>query len=445
MNIDIVKSTQFKINQLSIIMKSGEEVDISSIYEEISFYDCLFLPTLSGKVLITDAIGLSKKMKFDGSESLLVEMMKSEKTDIGGYRKAYRIYKQTDKVNHNLNSQKYILHFVSDELIYSDQQRVNQSYEMTYKGVVERILLDYLKVPVNELTGFFNDSTGIRKVVIPNLKPLEACNWCAKRAIDQYNSPNYLFFRNAIGFHFVPLSKLLTQDNILDIKFELKNRKDLDQISDMSRAKKLEIVSQNDSIDRTRSGVDAGKFIGFDPITRVIATRNISFPDHYGEMSHGNQIPQASVIENRGKQTNFEMFDSKKVVSIFGLPRQHSDYIKRMDPTSISKEDDTENYRFQRLAILKNLINKRIKLIMPGNFQLTSGMNVSLVAPNFSMKEEGSENIDETLSGKYIIVACRQVIGFNKHETYIEIATTSTEGEGVMSSNYAQTQRIIEF
>ena len=82
---------------------------------------------------------------------------------------------------------------------------------------------------------------------------------------------------------------------------------------------------------------------------------------------------------------------------------------------------------------------------MPGNFQLTSGMNVSLVAPNFSVKDDAGENVDTNLSGKYIIIACRQVVGFNKHETYIEIATTSTENEGVMSSNLTQTQRILGF
>jgi hypothetical protein len=36
--------------------------------------------------------------------------------------------------------------------------------------------------------------TGIRDIVIPNLKPLEAIEWCAKRAIDEKKSPNFRVF-----------------------------------------------------------------------------------------------------------------------------------------------------------------------------------------------------------------------------------------------------------
>lgn len=444
MELQVQKSTQFKINELTVVTKAGQ-IDISSICDEINIYDTMLLPVITGKLLITDSVGLSGKLIFDGSEALLIDISKDRNSDIGNYKKAFRIYKQSGKENIGLNTQRYILHFVSDELIYSDQQRVNQVYETTYNKIVESILIDYLKVPQSQLTGVFESTMGVRRATIPNLRPLSAIEWCTKRAVDLNNSPNFMFFQNAVGYNFASLSTLLTQEEILNIKFEPKNVNINNAITELSSARSLEVVSQVNAIDKVRSGVDSGKFTGFDPVTGVIGTNKISYADHFSSMKHGNENPATSVISNREKLTNMEMYDSKKTVSVFGAAKKLSNYIKNNDPQSLSKEDDIENYKFQRAAILYNLMNKRVRLTMPGNFQLSSGFNVNLIAPNFSIKEKGDDNEDSTLSGKYIIVATRHVIGYDKHETLIEIATTSTANEFVPASSYEQTKEILEY
>ena len=82
---------------------------------------------------------------------------------------------------------------------------------------------------------------------------------------------------------------------------------------------------------------------------------------------------------------------------------------------------------------------------MPGNFQLSSGFNVNVSAPNFSKKTKGDDNEDTSLSGSYIIVASRHIIGYEKHETIIEVATTSTNSEFITQSNSQQTQEMLEY
>ena len=99
----------------------------------------------------------------------------------------------------------------------------------------------------------------------------------------------------------------------------------------------------------------------------------------------------------------------------------------------------------QRKSIIATLMNKRVKLAMPGNFQLTSGFNVYLDAPAAGAKEKGSDNKDVSLSGQYLIVASRQIIGFDKHETVIEIATTSSENDFVPVSSANQLEELAEF
>jgi hypothetical protein len=188
-----------------------------------------------------------------------------------------------------------------------------------------------------------------------------------------------------------------------------------------------EVINQTDKIKMTRSGVNSGTFIGFDPITRTVQNKRIGFEDHYNAMTHSNKTPNFSQSTNRGGELATEAYDSKKTVSNFGVNRKNSAYVKKYDPTSISKIENQEDFIFQRKAILTNLMNKRIKLVMPGNFQLTSGFNLNIRVPDFSLKETGGDNEDRAISGKYLIIATRHIIGYDKHETILEVATTSNE------------------
>jgi hypothetical protein len=444
MSFTVKDSQQFKINELVLVTKNGK-IDISAIYEEISIYDSLFMPVMSGKILIRDSIGLSGKLLYDGSESLLIDIVKDENSDIASFKKSFRVYRQSERTNTNLNSEVYVLSFVSDELIYSDQQRINQSYENTYGEIIKRIMVDYLKLPENQLGGSYDETIGIRKFVVPNLRPLEAISWCAKRSVDVNNSPNLLFFQNSTGYNFSSLSNLLVKPEILNIKFEPKNTNEIDDINQISSARSLEVVSQANSVEKNRSGVNAGKFIGFDPMTGVIATKNISYDDHYSPMKHANENRNVSIIDNRDGTKNVQMFDSKKTVASFGTARKQSKYIQRYDPSSLSKEDNIEDYLFQRKAIINNLMERRVKLVMPGNFDLSSGFNINLLVPNIAKKEKGASNEDQTLTGKYIIVATRHIIGYEKHETIIEVATTSTQNDFVPVSSPQQVQEILSY
>jgi len=159
-------------------------------------------------------------------------------------------------------------------------------------------------------------------------------------------------------------------------------------------------------------------------------------------MDHGNDTANFSQSKNRAGEKSTEAYDSKKVLNIFGANIKNSAYVKKYDPTSISKVETPEDFVFARKAIFGNLMNKRIKLVMSGNFQLTSGFNLNVRVPDFSKKETGSENEDRSLSGKYLIIASRHVIKYDMHETILELATTSNETDFVPQSAPEQNKAV---
>jgi hypothetical protein len=73
----------------------------------------MLVPVMSGNIIIRDSVGLSGRLLFDGSESLLVDISKDPNSDIANFKKAFRIYKQSDRKNDGLNNETYILHFVA--------------------------------------------------------------------------------------------------------------------------------------------------------------------------------------------------------------------------------------------------------------------------------------------------------------------------------------------
>lgn len=433
--------SKFSLNELAIITKTGK-LDISKLFQELNIFDSLLSPVMTGAVVIIDSIGLSSKLLFDGSEVLLVNIGKDTDSESFRLKKAFRIYRQTNRATIEQNSETYTLEFVSDEFIFSEQQKINQAYKTTYSDAAKKILVNYLKVPEQKLRGVFQQTTGIRDIVIPNLKPIEAIEWCVKRSIDQKRSPNYVFFENNLGYNFASLSYLLSADYLFKIKFPAKNLEETNAAQDLLSPRHFEVVNQSDKLKTTREGVAAGTFIGFDPLTRTIQNKRIGFEDHYNAMDHGNDTANFSQSKNRGGEKATETYDARKALSIFGANRKNSNYIKKYDPTSISKVETQEDFVFTRKAIFANLMNKRIKLVMPGNFQLTSGFNLNVRVPDFSKKESGSENEDRSLSGKYLIIAARHVIKYDMHETILELATTSNETDFVPQSTPEQNKAI---
>ena len=69
-SLNIRQSTDFRINELCLLTKGGK-VKLNEVYEEINIYESMLAPCISGNILIRDAVGLTSKLLFDGTESLL--------------------------------------------------------------------------------------------------------------------------------------------------------------------------------------------------------------------------------------------------------------------------------------------------------------------------------------------------------------------------------------
>jgi hypothetical protein len=432
---ELNQTTDYKIILLSMVGSDGTLHDLRNIFVELNIYDTVLFPSVSGNIIITDAVGLVNKLKFDGSEVLLISMGKTE-SEIT-YANKFRVYKVDNRNPLNQTSEVYSLHFISDEYVLSSQRKINQSFLGVYSDIATKIMRNNLNIPASNI--IVSPSTGIKNIVVPNLSPIQSLEWIASRAINEDSVPNFLFFENKNGYNFVSLSDMMQSKEIAMINIDPKNLGKTffqGQTTEMGNeflgAREFKTVSQLDFLKTVKSGSYAGTFLGFDPITRSFDKQKYDYSTYYGKNPvHNNQVPNIPLVFDIQGKLNIENYDAKKVMYSSALNRLDSDYIKKYG-SAIEKnvEDNPQEYVLQRPAILRMFFSKKVKLVMPGNFNLTSGHTVLIKVPDRS-RVQGDENKDESLYGKYTIISTRHIITYTKHETIFEACTDSIDGTQV--------------
>lgn len=430
----LVQTTQFSIKELHLILPGqSNRFDLSSVFQELNLFDNIFTPCVSGNILITDAYNLVEKFKFDGNEKIKIQIDKgSEATRAFRYEKEFVIYKMTNMKNLNLTSKSYILHFCSEEFILSEQKKISQNYNTSYSEAVETILNDFLKVPSESPRsgkagiGVMYPTSGPKDFIIPTITPFDAINWITKRSVStNYQTPSYVFYETAqMGYNFAPIDYLMELPSRFEINFKPKNLGD-SVGEEFLGARDMKVLSNFSLLDNIRDGAYAGKFVGFDTLTKTLKISNVKTV--YEKGATGSTVTNTLTDGyNKENQKYDKMYDSRIVVYPFATPRMSAAFIRENDPDRINFMDNTEDYVFQRKAIFSNLMQRRLQLMMPGNFGLYAGETVDLTVPKYSVNE-GGRNYDKSFTGKYIITATRHIIKYDKHETLIEVSTDQIE------------------
>ena len=429
-------TTQFEIKELTLRFGNNEIIDISSIFEEINLFDNMFTPCMSASIVVRDAINLFEKLQLNGDEKVRIRLEKSkDMPDSFRYTKEFSVYTISNRFNTNPNAQVYTMHLVNDDFLYSLQKKVTQQYKGTYSEAVTKILSDHLRVPLSSPNldkgtsgiGSIFPTNRIHDFIVTTLSPFDAIMQITKKSTSKDNLPDYVFFETPqTGYNFAPVSQLLTFDALFDINFNPKNVER--QIgTELLGARDFKILSSFNLFDSIRDGSYAGKFVGFDTLTRTQAITTIK--DAFSETDkHANPTTNLVPVRNKENKLPSEMTNSRVVTYPYLLTRSELKYIRDKDPNSINLLDNPHEYVFQRKAFFTNLMQKRVQVVLPGNFALFSGSMVNLFVPRFGIKDDNAtarDLLDTKMSGKYIIVGVRHIIQYNKHETIIEVASDS--------------------
>lgn len=414
-------------------------VNIKSMMIEISYYEDIFRGSVTGEVLISDAISMIDRLGLSGGEYLNLVFRKTQKqSKEEGVSKKFRIYRVSERILHNQETENYTLHFCSEELFFSEQLKISKAYKgKKISEMVSDVLQKQLQIPTKYLD--IQETQGLYDFIIPYKSPFETLHWLANYAMaDTYSGADFLFYENHTGFHFNSLQNLYTQvpykGENNGYMYTTRNLGDTPESGELYRdligIKSYTYLDTFDTLYGTVNGAFASKTLTIDPLTRRFHETEFDYSkDYWLKNTQLNDFAIINNVPNRENKTMNKMFEASYKVLVSNKEQIKAKGISDK-PWSVSKDIYAETYVPYRTAQMALSHYVRVKLAVAGDPKLSVGTIINVELPSNASKKDGS-GLNEGLfdvynTGRYLISAVRHVIKADmKYDTVIEVVKDS--------------------
>ena len=421
---------EFFIKELKIHTSSGNIIDFteSDSVLGIEIYEDIFSTSLTGSLILVDVDNISENGPVIGQEFLT---LKIGTPSLGEYDISFtfNIHKVSAKLDVNKNAQVLSLSFITPELLRNNRTRVSKSYTETISNIIQDVLKDPRYINTKKKL-FIEDTAGIRKVVSPNYHPYKFISNLTNEAISNSGSQNFVFFENIKGIHFKTLDHIMQSETVgdyamgdvgtIDGKTGDKG-KAVDIEKDFKKPMGMGIISNNDMLLNTMSGMLGSKIIKYDIYNK---TYEVNRYGYFSDFEENKTISPNPVYNNNSIDefgNNVGMFSDARIF---------------LQPTSISGTDvtqtnETSSYSYTQNGLTNKLLQRRAKITelnsginialkVNGNTTISIGETINIKLPVSGRVHEGGD-FDAYYSGKYIITKLKHQFDNTNKKHIIEM------------------------
>lgn len=441
-NLEVCNIISYRRNDTDGV---NHQVNIKPIINELTITEDVLSNGILGTIVVFDAQDIRTMTPITGYEKLELKFNTPGFPGLNAVREEghpFQIYKieRTKVDDTNALAQTYTIHFCSTELYYSSITRVSQAYEGPLEFAVDDILrsTDYLRT---KKKFFFEPTKTNTKVVIPNIKPLNAVHMLSQMSQSQkYENAGYLFYENFDGYHFRSIESMIAVDNarprpaVYDYNYQVSrggepdnranpNTKLQNPFEDLKNIIEYSFDRPVNTLYNLNEGVYASKLVLHDMFYKTIKEYDFDysadFEKHYhletddlDKASLKGILPLAPFEDTRQRLTEYAnaklmtMCDNQKVHNNFEFPP-----LKDIVQQSIS----------QKL----NLSNLHLSMRVYGNSYLRAGDVVNVNLPFQRPLIESQERQEHPYySGRYLILAIRHELNVMKKNYTMNIRAT---------------------
>ena len=443
---------EFIIEELKLVTTSGLEVDLTTSVIGLTLFEDIFSMTISGTIAIADSVNLASYGPLLGQEYLHLKIstptFKDESAVIDFSKNAFLVHSISKREKLTDGVQGFTLSFVSPELVRNQRLKVTQSLTDTWSNIVKKMLTDKKYLNTKKKIDL-EPTTGIKKFVAPNVRPLDIIVLGMKQAVSEFKGePTYLFYETLKGFNFRTLASLYNDASQLDyITIAAGSNpvgsKSYNILDEMRTVLSYEIVSNNDSIANYRTGMFGSKLITHDIISKSYETKIYNYHDDFEKESHivggvtagTPEFPLASALALNNKGLRVSDFPART----FMMPTSLSGGVDSQHTT----ENNTNPYmaydphkwlqkRNSQMIQLENAL--QVNIMTHGNTLINAGDKVILNLPWVSTpKAPGNEKFDRFYKGPFLIKRIRHDFIMNsspkRHRMYMNLVKDSLEEE----------------
>ena len=433
----------------------GEITDIKGVMIELNIFESIYSNALTGSIVIADAQNLIGKLQINGTERISFKLSTpgtSDKRDDRSIVDAsvetghpFHIYKITDRRQINQGSLVYTLHFGSREFMRNLRTKVSQAYDGRLDMSVLQILTDEDYLDSKKQISF-EPCGNSDKIVIPNLRPFDAINMIAKKALpEKSNGVGYYFYETTKGIYF------RSWDNMVSVRGSY-DRPIKQEFFYMPMNVSADATDYDNKIQHDYQSVESYRFINnfhdvaantvLGTYAHNVITYNI-FDKSYNksnynyeyEFANSKHTDVANVKSSRERYaiaaSSFVDEDDKKI-------GDYKESRVSLQPTTrfLHNEDKGAGYGIDvsqdgiKLAQGESQVNQvtngtALTMVVKGQSYLEAG---DLIKFNMLAVDEKNPTLfDPQYSGKYIITKVRHQVNARKYTMALECAKDSVQ------------------
>ena len=442
----------FIIEELVLITSNNLVVDLTASVVGLTLFESITDMCVSGTIAIQDSINLASYGPIIGQEYLHLKIttpfVNSEDTAIDFSENAFFVHTISKRQEINNGIQGYVLNFTSAELVKNQRLKVTKKLEGTWADIVEDMMLKEIKTGKKLL---IESTSGIRKFIAPNMRPLDIISMAAKQAIARYKGePTFIFYESLKGFNFRTLASLYNEPSRMEYAPYVAGSTFKDGIydiqKDLSTIIDYEIVNNNDSLKNYRIGMYGSELIVHDILNKSYVSQIYNYHDNFSKEEH-------IVGGTTAKRPEYPFVSDIMVEDSNDGGRRVSDYPARtfLLPTSLVSGSDSQHQapngtsvyvgydpqrwvqrRHSQALQLENAFN--INILVHGNTLINVGDKVNVNIPYMSVVEtEGEDQNDKFYSGPFLVKRIRHEFIMTssppKHQMYVSLVKDSLENK----------------
>lgn len=417
MNVtDLSFAGEVSIDEVSIITTKGFIQTITNQVAGIQIFQDLFQPFISGTIIIKESQDLLNLFPLIGEEFVRLQLSTPGLAPEYIIKGEYYITKMTDRFRVNEREIAYVLHFISKEAVININKKISKVYSGKISDTVKKLIEDQDALE-SKKTHYIEDTKNGTKHISNFWSPVDNIKYLSQQAINNNNSPSYLFFETPFGLNFITLDTLMQMPTYQQFKWDnysndipasggsFKN-----PTEDYQRILEITTPETFNYMDRVASGMYASRMIHYDIVTKKYSDINFSAISKVDKQTHLNKYP---LVTNTvpTKPNSFIIPEHKYYGNFNGF-------------------GDVTNTKIvqERISLLEQANSFKLEIIVFGRLDYTVGQMVDIrmfKTAQLQPEEDPEEYLDKIYSGKYLISAITHNIDREKHECAIELIKES--------------------
>ena len=464
----------YKISDIVIRNSVGDRLNIPiGVIAELNVFEDINSNAVTGSMYLLDNFNIVTQAELQGNERLSFKLSTpgrqlagfnhvvdaSEKT---GY--PFHIYAIKERKPARDRVMVYEVLFASRELMVNTRTRVNRAYSGRLDFTARKILRDDNGINTDKrimLEPTRNQDT----IVFPNLRPFDAINLLAERALSgNAKGAGYYFYETTKGFYFRSVENMIADQSTDPRKparlFTYQKARELGPVDTRrftiqdSNVIEYKFTQQFNTLTNQAAGTYASNVITYNIYDKSYSNIRYKYHDHYQRLIHTETdkgLPETkrsypvaqNPVDRDPKEGNAK---GDKTVSDYPQSRvilqPSTRFLHGQDTgvfgTSTDNEGITEALRVSQYNQIHN--TTKLELVVTGASDLEAGDIIHFEMPNMTPDGESPGDYigDSKYSGRYLITKLRHRVMNNSYRQVLQCVKDSvvTKHQEIIGENF---------